>query len=81
MNLHLNNNDFEGAIVATSEYFKIPEIFIEKDFDPETKAALTKMGYKITEWGNIGRTELIEIKNKKITAVGDGRGDDDAEGY
>ena len=32
MNLHLNNNDFEGAIVATSEYFKIPEIFIEKDY-------------------------------------------------
>lgn len=32
MNLHLNNNDFEGAIVATSEYFKIPEVFIEKDY-------------------------------------------------
>ncbi|WP_309613717.1 nucleotidyl transferase AbiEii/AbiGii toxin family protein [Flavobacterium sp.] len=32
MNLHINNNDFEGAIVATSEYFKIPEIFIEKDY-------------------------------------------------
>lgn len=32
MNLHLNSNDFEGAIVATSEYFKIPEIFIEKDY-------------------------------------------------
>ena len=32
MNLHLNNNDFEGAIVATAEYFEIPEIFIEKDY-------------------------------------------------
>ena len=32
INLHLNNNDFEGAIVATAEYFEIPEIFIEKDY-------------------------------------------------
>lgn len=32
MNLHLDKDNFEGAIVATAEHFKIPEIFIEKDY-------------------------------------------------
>lgn len=32
MNLHLDKDNFEGAIVATADYFKIPEIFIEKDY-------------------------------------------------
>jgi hypothetical protein len=32
MNLHLDKDNFEGAIVAASDYFKIPEIFIEKDY-------------------------------------------------
>lgn len=32
MNLHLDKENFEGAIVAAAEYFKIPEIFIEKDY-------------------------------------------------
>lgn len=32
MNLHLDKDNFEGAIVATAEYFQIPEIFIEKDY-------------------------------------------------
>jgi hypothetical protein len=32
MNLHLDKDNFEGAIVATAEYLKIPEIFIEKDY-------------------------------------------------
>ena len=32
MNLHLDKNNFEGAIVAAAEYFEIPEIFIEKDY-------------------------------------------------
>jgi hypothetical protein len=31
MNLHLDRNNFEGAIVAAADYFQIPEIFIEKD--------------------------------------------------
>lgn len=30
MNLHFDKDNFEGAIVATAEHFKIPEIFIEK---------------------------------------------------
>lgn len=32
MNLHLDKDSFEGAISAAAEYFKIPEIFIEKDY-------------------------------------------------
>ena len=32
MNLHLDKDNFEGAIVATADYFEIPEIFIEKDY-------------------------------------------------
>ncbi len=57
------------------------EDFIEKYFDATTKKTLEKMGYKITQRGNIGRTELIMIKDKKIVAIGDKRGDDSAEGY
>ncbi len=61
------------------------EIMVEADFNAGTIAALQTMGYKITKRGAIGRTELILITNKDahktITAVGDKRGDDDAEGY
>jgi len=39
------------------------------------------MGYKVTARGHIGRTEVIQLKGKQIIAVGDFRGDDDAEGY
>lgn len=56
-------------------------VFIEKDFNADTKKALEDMGYKIQNRGQIGRVELIIIKDKKITAVGDKRGDDAAEGY
>lgn len=57
------------------------EIFIEKDFPASVADELKKMGYKITERGNIGRTEVIAIKNKKITVIADKRGDDAAAGY
>jgi hypothetical protein len=32
MNLHLNKDNFEGAIAAAAAYLQIPEIFIEKDY-------------------------------------------------
>lgn len=32
MNLHLDKENFEGAITAAADYFSIPEIFIEKDY-------------------------------------------------
>lgn len=57
------------------------EIALEKDFDGGVKKQLEAIGYKINERTAIGRTELIQIKNKKIIAVGDKRGDDDARGW
>jgi gamma-glutamyltranspeptidase/glutathione hydrolase len=56
-------------------------VMLEKDFDTTTAAALEAMGYKLIKRGNIGRTELIQLKDGKIIAVGDKRGDDTAEGY
>lgn len=61
-------------------------VFIEHDFPDEVKVQLQQMGYDVRSRGAIGRTELIQIENpstplRKITAVGDKRGDDDARGY
>ncbi len=60
------------------------EVFIEKDFPATVADELRKMGYKITERSEIGRTELIRITQeggRKITAIADKRGDDAAAGY
>ncbi len=60
------------------------EIMVENDFPLSTIQQLEAMGYKVVKRGQIGRTELIEIKNgttRKITAIADKRGDDSAEGY
>ena len=58
------------------------QIEVEKDFPADVRDELIKMGYKIHKRGEIGRTEVIKIlPNKKMEAVGDNRGDDDAEGY
>ncbi|HVU54821.1 MAG TPA: gamma-glutamyltransferase [Puia sp.] len=57
------------------------EIFVEASFPIEIREALQKMGYRITQRGSIGRTEVIKVSGGKIEAVGDRRGDDTAEGY
>jgi len=57
------------------------EIYVEKSFPIEVREALQKMGYIITQRSSIGRTELIKVTGGKIEAVGDGRGDDAAEGF
>ncbi len=57
------------------------QLYVEKDFDETVKKQLEAMGYKIITRGQIGRTEVIQIKGKQIIAVGDKRGDDAAEGY
>ena len=60
------------------------EVFIENDFPAAVAASLKAMGYKVTNRGEIGRTELIYITHTpamKITAVADKRGDDAARGY
>ena len=55
---------------------------IEKGFDENAREALENMGYKTKQRGGIGRTEAIKVLNDgKFEAVGDIRGDDDAEGY
>ncbi|MBL0183986.1 MAG: gamma-glutamyltransferase [Chitinophagaceae bacterium] len=54
---------------------------IEKDFPADVKKQLEAMGYNIKVREAIGRTEVIQISGKKIIAVGDKRGDDDARGY
>jgi gamma-glutamyltranspeptidase / glutathione hydrolase len=56
-------------------------IFVEKDFPKPVRDELTAMGYTIQERGAIGRTELIQIDKKKIIAIADKRGDDDARGF
>ncbi|MBS1607312.1 MAG: gamma-glutamyltransferase [Bacteroidetes bacterium] len=58
------------------------KIFVEKNFPEQTLAALKKMGYAIGDREAIGRTEVIKIlPDGKFEAVGDNRGDDDAEGW
>lgn len=55
---------------------------VEKDFPENILTQLEAMGYKINKRAGIGRTEVIKIsKDGRIEAVGDKRGDDDAEGY
>jgi gamma-glutamyltranspeptidase/glutathione hydrolase len=58
------------------------EVFIEKAFPATARAALEKMGYKITERGGIGRVEAIKVlPDGSFEAVADNRGDDAAEGF
>ena len=58
------------------------QIFIEKTFPQEPRAALERMGYKIVERGAIGRTEVIRVlPDGSFEAVADVRGDDAAEAY
>lgn len=56
------------------------QVLMERDFPEAVKKQLEEMGYLIKETSAIGRTEVIQSKNKKITAVADKRGDDDARG-
>jgi gamma-glutamyltranspeptidase/glutathione hydrolase len=58
------------------------ELSVERNFPAEIRLALQKMGYKIVIRGSIGRTEVIKVLKDGIKeAVGDGRGEDTAEGY
>lgn len=65
----------------------LPDVVsVEHDFPDDVKELLKAMGYDVRERGAIGRTEVIQVANsspkqRKIIAVGDKRGDDDARGY
>jgi gamma-glutamyltranspeptidase/glutathione hydrolase len=56
-------------------------IEIEPGFPQETKTALEAMGYSFKDRASIGRMEVIRVKDGKIEAVADRRGDDSAAGY
>ncbi len=61
-------------------------IMVENAFPQPVIESLKTMGYEVNKRGQIGRTEVIKIsrpkKNKLVfEAVGDNRGDDDAEAY
>lgn len=57
-------------------------VYVEKGFPDSVASGLQKMGYHLQPRSAIGRTELILInEDGSIEAVGDHRGDDDAEGY
>lgn len=77
------NLDTEEAVNAPKFHHQwLPdEIAVENDFPQSLVNALSLMGYKVVKRGEIGRTEVIKIQGGKIEAVGDKRGDDDAEGY
>ena len=58
------------------------QIDVEISFPQLTRDSLQKMGYKIVERSNIGRTEVIKVlPDGRFEAVADIRGDDAAEGY
>ena len=58
------------------------EIFVEPDFSQAVRQQLQQMGYKVTQRGAIGQTELIRINaNGTIEAIADKRGDDSAAGF
>lgn len=58
------------------------EVYLEKGFPESTLQTLKAMGYRIVPVPEIGRTEAILVNaNHTLTAVGDHRGDDAAEGY
>jgi gamma-glutamyltranspeptidase/glutathione hydrolase len=58
------------------------ELHVERNFPPDIRLDLQKMGYTIVQRGSIGRTEVIKIlKDGTKEAVGDGRGEDTAAGY
>lgn len=56
-------------------------IHIEKAFDPQLREELEAIGYVLKERANIGRTEVLLIRDGVIEAVGDNRGDDSVAGY
>jgi gamma-glutamyltranspeptidase / glutathione hydrolase len=57
------------------------QIEVERKIPDLTKSALIKMGYKLHDQSEIGRTEVIKITEQGLEAVGDIRGDDSADAY
>lgn len=81
--LEFNMNAYDAVNKPKFHHQWLPDlIFIESDFPASVKAELEKMGYKTSNRGQIGRTEVIRIlPDGRFEAVGDKRGDDHAAGY
>ena len=57
-------------------------IDVENNFPIDVKTELKQMGYTIFDRGKIGSMEAIKVlPDGSFEAVGDSRGEDDAEGY
>jgi gamma-glutamyltranspeptidase/glutathione hydrolase len=56
-------------------------LFVETDFPIQTITELTSMNHKVKLRTPIGRTEAILIRNGKLEAVADKRGDDSSAGF
>jgi len=80
--LEFDMNAYDAVNKPKFHHQWLPDlIFVEPDFNAETRSALEKMGYKISQRGQIGRTEVIRrLPDGTVEAVGDKRGDDHAEG-
>lgn len=80
--LEFDMNAYDAVNKPKFHHQWLPDlIFVEPDFNAETRSALEKMGYKISQRGQIGRTEVIRrLPDGNVEAVGDKRGDDHAEG-
>lgn len=57
------------------------QIDVEKNFPMGLRKALESMGYNLKERNAIGRTEMILIKDGKLEAAADKRGDDSIAGW
>ncbi len=58
------------------------EVAVERTFPQTLREVLQRMGYKITERGAIGRTEVIRVlPDGRFEAVADKRGDDAAKAW
>lgn len=81
--LEFNMNAYDAVNKPKFHHQWLPDlIFIESDFPASVKTTLEKMGYKTSNRGQIGRTEVIRIlPDGRFEAVGDKRGDDHAAGY
>jgi gamma-glutamyltranspeptidase/glutathione hydrolase len=85
--LEFNMNADEAINKAKFHHQWLPDIVsVEEDFPETVTKQLEAMGYSIKSRTAWSRTEIIQIKNpssthKRIVAVGDKRGDDDARGY
>ena len=83
--LEFKLNEDDAVNLPKFHHQWLPDVVdIEKEFPAAVAEELRTMGYKLNVRASIGRTELIRITNnagRKIIAVADNRGDDDAEGY